>query len=543
MNAIVIMKKSLVQSGLLLSLLLAGANIYAAANPDSAEAARAQDWNALSGLLKSGNDINSALADGSTALAWSVHWNNVQMTVDLLKSGADPDLANDFGISPLYLACENRNFSIIDSLLNAGANPDAVTWAGETVLMTCARTGSVDGVNALLTRGADINAREPERGQTALMWAAAGKQPGVVAALVETGADISIRSRKVPLPPQVIAPTYSEYVYFPVTKGDFTAFMLAAQAGDLESVKLLLEAGADVNESTPEYGSALVLAVVNGNEDVALYLLDNGADPNITDSYGMTPLHWAIQEGLARLYGMPSRTDKFWIYPQSVRLVKALLDKGADPDIRMQRDLPPYDIHRFARSRNNDIPQVRFAGVTPILFAAAIGDMELINLLLDAGADPDMAGFESKRYIASSGPGLTPLMAAAGLGRERGVQLTERNKFLEAVKRFVELGGDVNQVGPGGRRAIHGASYLGDSEMIKYLASLGADLNARDWYGQTPVSIASGDPGGFTSRAGPGGTSDNSLREEPPIREKIVELLVELGADPYDGPVADRSGL
>jgi uncharacterized protein len=536
-------KARVVRSGLLLALLTIAGNIHAANYQNPAEAAKAQDWKALNVLLETGATVDSALADGSTPLAWSVHWNNLQMTADLLKAGANPDLANDFGISPLNLACENRNFPILDMLLNAGANPNSVTWAGETVLMTCARTGSVDGVNALLTRGADINATEPERGQTALMWAAAGKQPGVVAALVETGADIRIRSRKVPLPPQVLAPTYSEYVYFPETKGDFTAFMLAAQSGDLESVKLLHAAGADVNESTAEYGSALVLAVVNGNEDVALYLLDNGADPNITDSYGMTPLHWAMQEGLARLYGMPYRTDKFWIYPQSARLVKALLDKGADPDIRMQRDLPPYDIHRFARSRNNDIPQVRFAGVTPILFAAATGDMEIINLLLDAGADPDIAGFESKRYIASSGPGLTPLMAAAGLGRERGVQLTERNNFLEAVKRFVELGGDVNQVGPGGRRAIHGASYLGDSEMIKYLASLGADLNARDWYGQTPVSIASGDPGGFTSRAGPGGTSDNSLREEPPIQEKIVKLLLELGAAPYDGPVADRSGL
>ena len=536
-------RAGLLQSGVLLTLLIIGAYTNAATYQNPAEAARAQDWNALGAMLRSGTAVDVTLADGSTALAWTVHWNNIQMTEDLLKAGANPDKGNDFGIGPLYLACENRNFPIIDRLLNAGANPDAATWAGETVLMTCARTGSVDGINALLTRGADINATEPERGQTALMWAAAGKQPGVVAALVETGADTRIRSRKVPLPPQVVAPTYSEYVYFPETKGDFTAFMLAAQSGDLESVKLLHAAGADVNESTPEYGSALVLAVVNGNEDVALYLLDNGADPNLTDCYGMTPLHWAVQEGLARLYGMPSRTDKFWIYPQSARLVKALLDKGADPDIRTQRDLPPYDIHRFARSRNNDIPQVRFAGVTPLLFAAATGDMEIINLLLDAGADPNIAGFESKRNIASSGPGLTPLMAAAGLGRERGVQLTEKNSFLEAVKLFVKLGGDINQAGPGGRRAIHGASYLGDSEMIKYLASQGADLNASDWYGQTAVSIASGDPGGFTSRAGPGGTSDNSLREEPPIREKIVELLVELGAAPYDGPVADRSGL
>jgi len=534
---------NMLKSCLLLPILLMASSIQAQTYQSPAEAAKEQDWSALQNLVKDGVDVNSDMADGSTALAWSVHWNNVQVTGELLAAGANPDQANDFGISPLYLACENRNLPIIDMLLNEDANPNATTWAGETVLMTCARTGSIDGVNALLSKGAEINAREPERGQTALMWAAAGKQSGALASLVESGADIGARSLKVPLPPQVIAPTYSEYVYFPKTKGDFTALMFAAQAGELESVMQLLAAGADVNESTPEYGNALLLAVVNGHEEVALYLLEKGADPKFTDGYGMTALHWAVQEGLARLYGMPSRTDRFWIIPISVRLVKALLERGADPNARMQHDMPPYDIHRFARSRNNDIPQVRFAGVTPILFAAAVGDMEVIQLLLDAGADPNIAGFESKRVIASSGPGLTPLMAAAGVGRERGVRWTEKNNFIEAVKLFVKLGGDVNQVGPGGRTAIHGASYAGDTEMIQLLASMGADLNTKDWYGQTAVSIASGDPGGFTSRVGPGGSSDNSIREEPPIQDKVIDLLVELGASAYDGPVADRSGL
>lgn len=508
-----------------------------------AEAARSGDWNAWQSLIKITDDVNVALADGSTALAWSVHWNNSEAVAQLLKARADPNLANDFGITPLYLACENGNFPIIDQLLRAGANPNAATWAGETVLMTCARTGTADGVDALIAKGANIDAVEPERGQTALMWAAAEKQSAVVDTLLENGANLKARSSKVLLPPQIFSITYSKYTYFPKTKGDFTALMFAAQSGDLDSVKLLLAAGADVNESTAEYGSALLLAVVNGHEDVALHLLEKGADPNVKDGYGMTSLHWAVQEGLARLYGMPSRTDRFWIIPISTTLIKALLAHGADPNVRMSGDLPPYDIHRFARSRNNDIPQVRFAGVTPILFAAAIGDMEVIQMLLDAGADPNISGFDSERVISSSGPGLTPLMAAAGVGRERGVRWSEKNNFIEAVKLFVKLGGDINRVGPGGRTAIHGAAYAGDLEMIKLLASLGADLNAKDWYGQTAVSIASGDPGGFTTRVGPGGSADNSIREEPPIQEDIVELLVQLGASAYNGPIADRSGL
>ncbi len=296
---------------------------YADSYQNPAQAAKAQDWNAVRSLIQEGASINSALADKSTALSWSVHWNDVQTIESLIQLGADPNLANDFGITPLYLACENRSFPVIDSLLQAGANPNAATWAGETVLMTCARTGNVDGVNALTTYGADINAKEPERGQTALMWAAAEKHSAVVESLVEIGAEINVRSRKVGLPPQILSPTYSEYSFFPKTKGDFSALMFAAQSGDLGSIQALLAAGADVNESTPEYGSALVLAAVNGHEDVALYLLEKGADPDITDGYGIAPIHWAIAEGISGVYGMPSRTDKFWIIPNSPRLVKA----------------------------------------------------------------------------------------------------------------------------------------------------------------------------------------------------------------------------
>jgi uncharacterized protein len=527
------------------SLVLMLAVIVGTINADSyqnpAEAAKAQDWNAVHSLLRGGASVNAALADGSSVLAWAVHWNNVPTTEYLLQTGADPDLANDFGITPLYLACENRNTPIIDLLLRAGANPNAATWTGETVLMTCSRTGSNDGVNALLTKGADINAREPERGQTALMWAAAGKHPAVVESLVEYGADIKARSRKVALPEQVFSPTYSKYAYFPKTKGDFTALMLAAQAGDLGSVQVLLTGGADVNESTPEYGSALVLAIFNGHEDVGLYLLEKGADPNITDGYGITPLHWAVQEGISGLYGMPSRTDRFWIIPNSSRLVKALLARGADPNARIQRDIPPYDVHRFARTRNNDIPQVRLAGATPFLLAAASGDVGIMNILLDANADHTITAYETERYISSSGPGLSPLMAAAGVGRER-TRTAKADKYLDVVKQLVELGGDVNQVGPGGRTALHGAIYLQDTDMIRFLAEHGADLNAKDWYGQTAMSMVSGDPGGFSKRAGPGNTADNSLREEHPILEDVIGLLREYGAAPYDGPIADLSG-
>jgi ankyrin repeat protein len=526
---------------LVLLLSIAG-HSYADNYQNPAYAAKAQDWIAMQTLIRQGASLNSALADKSTALSWAVHWNEIQTIESLLQLGADPNLANDFGITSLYLACENRSFPVIDSLLQAGANPNAATWAGETVLMTCARTGNDDGVNALITYGADINTREPERGQTALMWAAAEKHSAVVESLIEIGADITVRSRKVTLPPQILSPTYSEYSFFPKSKGDFSSLMFAAQSGDLRSVQALLTGGADVNESTPEYGSALVLAAVNGHYEVALYLLEMGADPNMTDGYGIAPIHWAIQEGISFLYGQPHRTDRFWLMPNSKRLVQALLGKGVDPNMRMERDIPPYDFHRYARTTNNDIPQVRLGGATPILLAAASGDIEIYNMLLDAKADPLLAAYDTKKYIASSGPGLTPLMVAAGVGRERKRTPDRSENYFKIVKHLIELGADVNQVGPGGRIALHGAIYMQDKNIIRYLAEHGANVDAKDWYDQSPISMVSGDPGGFSQRRGPGNTADNSMREEFPILEDVIELLYEFGASPYDGPVADLSG-
>jgi cytohesin len=277
-----------------------------------------------------------------------------------------------------------------------------------------------------------------------------------------------------------------------------------------------------------------------------MFLLENGADPNAKDGFGITPLHYSLHEGLLSISSYkPQATDRFgWLRPNMPSLLKALLARGADPNARIEYDFPPYDYAPIARSNGNNLPQISLVGATPFLLAAACGEAGIMRTLVEARANPRLATLD----------GSTPLMVAAGLAHERGgigfggqrseeyqKDAAQQQGMLQAVRLANQLGNDVNAVNHKGQTALHAAAFMGEVEIIRFLAEKGANLDAKDKYGQTAMTIALGDPQGLVYRQLGGGRYDYSFRQ-PKEQKEIAELLVELGATPFTGKRRDRSG-
>src|SRR4249919_3167124 len=188
------------------------------------EAVKRRDQRAFTALLKARADVNGALPDGSTALAWAVHLGQRPMADALLDSGANANTADEYGETPVTLAAANGDADLVKRLLAAGGDGRAARWNGETALMIAAGAGSLDAVRQLAQAGADVNIAEPRGGQTALMWAAAEGHSDVVAGLVAMGANVNTASR-----------------------AGFTPIVFAVVKDDPASIKALLAAGANPN--------------------------------------------------------------------------------------------------------------------------------------------------------------------------------------------------------------------------------------------------------------------------------------------------------
>lgn len=474
-------------------------------------AVQTQDQAQTRALLDQKIDVNAPEGDGSTALHYAAYQDNLAIAQLLIQAGARADAANDLGATPLHVACNNGSAAMVGLLLAAKANPNAKLLDGETVLMTCARTGNAAAVKALLAGGADPKAAEPEHHQTALMWAAAEKHSQVTALLIEFGADVRARSRAYPMTvtPEQTQRAGREELNYDVMRGGSTPLLFAARSGDAASAKILLEHGADPNDSLPDGTSALVLAAHSGNREVALALLDKGANPNDLGS-GYTALDAAIL-----------RSDP--------ELVKALLAKGADPNVKMIKGTPT---RRNSTDYNLLAPLI---GATPYLLAAKFLEPGIMKTLLAGGADPKIR----------MPNGATALMLAAGMNSannedRRGVNVIDYGKpepeseVLPALEVALDSGGDVNAVNNRGDTALHAAVTHRYEAVIQLLASHGANVNARNRNGQTPLALVSGPPRNSESptastKAG-AGSSGTAIADEPAAR-RIAALLRTLGAN------------
>jgi len=453
-----------------LALSLAG-RAPAAERAALADAAERRDQAAVRALLQTGVDVNAAQVDGTTALHWATYNADAGTVELLLRAKANANAINRYGVSPLASASTNGDAASVKLLLEAGGDANTTLKGGETVLMLASRSGNAEAVKALLTRGARHDARE-RHGQTALMWAAAEGNTAAVRALLDAGADINA-----------------------TLDSGFTPFFLAVREGRLDTVRAFLAAGIDVKaplprpENAPRSAAAsyirpvdrgtspLLLAVQNGHFELAIALVDAGADPNDSRS-GFTALHtiaWVRK---------PDSSDNSDPAPAagagrltSLEFVREIAKRGANVNFRLPKGAP---------KQPNTSSTIDSDGATPFLFAADRSDVPLMRMLVELGANPLLANSNNT----------TPLMAAAGLGTTEPLEEAgEESEALEAVNMLLDLGADINAVNNDGDTAMHGAAYNIYPRVVELLAKRGADpqiwKNA-DKFGRTPLFIAEG---------------------------------------------------
>ena len=483
------------------------------ADSSVADSAMKGDAAAVRALLAQHVDVNAPQADGATAIHWAVYRNDLPLAELLVKAGANVRAANRDGATPLSLAATNGDADMIALLLNAGADANEKLPNGKTPLMFAAHNGNPAALKVLTDHGADVNAQESLRGTTALMWAADESHAPAVKFLIDHGADVKMRSAPAArgrgpalgkagdprkdrtattagggraVPPPLPLPSAAELAKLtlaerealvqkqadarfqaqlarqdgPTDGGQLTALVYAARSNDLDSVKVLLAAGADIDQTTGYGWSPLLVATQNRYYKLGAYLLEHGADPNIANNGGWTPLYLATDNRNIEGGDYPVRKPDM----DHLDFIKLLLVKGADVNARMKDSTETRTVFTNQWVDEN--------GATAFWRASQSSDLVLMRLLLAYGADPKIA----------TELDVTALQVAAGIGWVEGITFEwSEQANVEAVKMLLDLGIDPNIQAETGRAALHGAGHKGRTAIIQMLVDAGAKLDARDF--------------------------------------------------------------
>jgi len=500
-------------AGLLLAVLPAFAGAQA---PTLLDLTREGDATAAMALIKEGADVRARKADGTTALHWAAHHGELELVKRLIKAGADVNARNDYGSTPIQEAAIRGDAEMLRALLKAGANAGTTNDEGETALMTVARTGNVDAARALIKAGADVNAVESWRGQTALMWAAAQRNPEMVRLLLQSGAKPDTVSYLREWERKVTAEPRRQWR----PPGGWTALLLAAREGCAGCARELAKGGADINLTDPENISPLLMAILNARFDTAKVLIEAGADVNRWDVWGRAPLYSAIDYNTTPRGGRPDRPSSDVATPLEV--ARMLIDRGANLDMQLKL-FPPYRL--LGPDRGGD--SVLTVGTTPLVRAAKSCDVPATQLLLEAGAQVDL----------QNSLGATPLLVVAGMNwaitDTRGRFRNEQH-CIDTARLLLDAGADINRASPSGQTALHAAARLDLKDLVRFLGERGADLQAKDRSGATPLDIAEGRTG---TAARPGAAGP---QQHPEVAAVLHELLAARGTpaapNPASGP-------
>ncbi len=550
-------------------MVLAGAAPY---ESPVADAAQLGDLEAVRALLQQGEDPNAAQADGLTALHWAALNDKLGIAEILLYAGATVSPVTRIGgYTPLHLASQSGHGQVVSKLLEAGADANAFTTTGVASLHFAAQADAAEVIRALIEHGAEVDARDSFSSRTPLMFATHRGAVEATRELVRADADLSAttlvkdyveiseaantdrarrnrivaaaepqepeaepeadnqrsrggnaqrqQQRRQPQREPCLAPGLPKILNSTEQigkQGGFAPIHFAAREGHIEAARVLMEAGADIDQPTAgDQSSPLLVAVINGNYDLARELLDSDADPNLLSDDGAGPLFATlnIEWSLRTWYPQPQMFRQQ--ETSYLDLMELLLDAGADPNERLQT-------HIWYAAYNAGRMGVDFTGATPFWRAAYAADVGAMRLLVENGADPDIwtqvlacqrelvdpdvpdnpdndepedldpSGMEP---VPHGGPSVHPIHAASGVGfgtsRVAQTHRSAPNGWLSSMKYLIgELGVDPNLRDKDGLTALHHSAARGDNATILYLVSQGADVTLIGRRGQTTADQA-----------------------------------------------------
>jgi ankyrin repeat protein len=497
--------------GAVASLLAMSCGAWGATDLEAAllEAAQQANPAEVRALLDAGADANARAADGSTAMLYAAHFGDRVSVEALLAANGDPNLTNRYGVGPMHEAAQRADSELLRMLIDAGASVDLAKPKGETPLMLASRTSGVDAVRLLIERGADVNVVEQWQGQTPLMYAAALDRGDVAALLIEAGADVDARTRVNELPERLPAVRY--FVEIPVA--GFTPVMFAARAGAVAALQSLIDGGADLDATTPEGFSSIVIALDNLHFDAAKLLVEAGASPN---GGGL----FAVVEARNRVnyvgdIQVPTGAES------SLDLLELMLANGADPMDRLPQPFLDRDV-RF-------LPPPPPITDVALIRAARSSDVDAMRVLIEGGADPSMQDEQrngiSPMLAVMAGPELPQLIEAEPRPTEE--------EAMAAIGFLMDQGVDPATADNSGATALHKAAQRDFPELIRQMAAKGADINVGDREGLTPLDYALGNlPRRMRGRGGTppaNATSGNATAADTVPESAAAAVLRELG--------------
>jgi len=475
---------------------------HADVNAPQADGATALHWAVFQSdkamvdlLIRAGANPKAANRDGSTPLWLACINGNAPIIAALLQAGADANEQLPLGRTPLMVAARTGNVDAIKVLLDHGANVNAKeTLRGTTALMWAADEGHAAAIQLLVQRGADIKAQSDaaERGRGPALGKSNDPRKAVEALGKALAAGISTpqlgavgTTSLIPTVPgkpggakgrgaagadgldldDAAAAAFGFGGRRPAPKdgGGLTPLVYAVRSNDLDSVKALLAAGADINQVTAYGWSPLLVATQNRYYQLGEYLLNHGADVNLANKGGWTSLYLATDNRNIEGGDYPVRKGDM----DHLDYIKLLLDKGANVNARMKDTTETRTV--FTNQWLDE------EGATAFLRASQSGDLVLMKLLLAHGADPKI---DTTLHV-------TALQVAAGIGWVEGITYEwSPASTLEAVKMLLDLGLDPNAQANTGRTALHGAAHKGRPDVVQVLVDHGARLDIRD-YGNT----------------------------------------------------------